>query len=70
MKLLQRLRTMGHGGEPALEERGPDQPGAEALPGLSRDDFLDPPADAEFEPVVVAVTDPLLLQRCARPRHR
>lgn len=47
MKLLQRLRTMGPSVEPSA-----DQERAEALPGLSRDDFLDPPAEEAFEPVL------------------
>jgi hypothetical protein len=49
MKLLQRLRSMGPGGE-TPDERERAQP----LPGLSRDDFLDPPAAEAFEPVLGA----------------
>ena len=47
MKLLQRLRSMGQGVEPS-----PAAPPAEALGGLERDDFLDPPTGDAFEPVL------------------
>ena len=53
MKLLQRLRSMGPGVElPADREH------AEALPGLNRDDFLDPPAEEAFEPILGAPVTP------------
>jgi hypothetical protein len=47
MKLLQRLRRMGAGVEPSGAPRT-----SEALPGLNRDDFLDPPGEETFEPVL------------------
>ena len=51
MKLLQRLRSMG----PGVESPAERQPGT-ALPGMSRDDFLDPPAEDTFEPVLAPRT--------------
>jgi len=47
MKLLQRLRSMGPGVE-SPAERDPEK----ALPGMSRDDYLDPPAEEAFEPIL------------------
>jgi hypothetical protein len=47
MKLLQRLRSMG----PSVEAPA-DRPGPEASPGLKRDDYLNPPAQKAFEPVL------------------
>jgi hypothetical protein len=53
MKLLHRLRSMGPGVEnPA--ERDP----ADALPGMSRDDFLDPPSEEAFEPALGSAAEP------------
>ena len=49
MKLLQRLRSMA----PGVESPAEREPNA-ALPGTSRDDFLDPPAQECFEPVLAA----------------
>jgi hypothetical protein len=53
MKLLQRLRSMGPGVEPPAGREH-----AEALPGLNRDDFLDPPAEEAFEPILGAPGTP------------
>ena len=47
MKLLERLRSMGHGVEP-----GPDAQRIDTVPGLNRDDYLDPPGDEMLEPVL------------------
>jgi hypothetical protein len=49
MKLLQRLRSMGPGVESPAERET-----SAALPGISRDDFLDPPAAEAFEPILGA----------------
>jgi hypothetical protein len=57
MKLLQRLRTMGQGVESTLERRHRESPDGAPLPGLSRDDFLDPPGETEFEPALASAGD-------------
>lgn len=48
MKLLHRLRTMTPGVEPSAEHAR-----SEPLPGMTRDEFLDPPAKEAFEPVLI-----------------
>jgi hypothetical protein len=47
MKLLHRLRTMSQGIEAAADTERDD-----VLPGMNRDDFLDPPSEEAFEPTL------------------